>query len=249
MNYQQHFSDKSANYLQFRPDYPRALYEYLFTLTTSHQLAWDCGTGNGQAARELANYFDNVIATDISHAQLAVAIQKANIIYEVCPAEKTNIIDASVDLIAVAQALHWFDLPAFYEEVRRVLKPQGVLVAWCYSLGSITPEVDEVVRLLYDKMLGDHYWPPQRRYIDHAYSDILFPFPKLQTPQFAIKKALNLMEFIGYLNTWSAVKEFLKQTQQNPVALIFNELQNAWGEAKKVHEVTWPLHLLAGRKG
>ncbi len=249
MNYQQHFSDKSANYLQFRPDYPSNLYKYLITLIPNHQLAWDCGTGNGQAASELANYFDQVIATDISEAQLAVAIQKPNIFYQVCPAEKTDIANESVDLITVAQALHWFDLPKFYKEVKRVLKPQGVLAAWCYSLGNISPEVNEVVKVLYEKMLGDHYWPPERRYIDKAYTDILFPFQKIPTPPFSIKKELTLPEFIGYLNTWSAVKEFQKQTKQNPVALIFNELQIAWGDAKKAHEVTWPIHLLAGKKG
>lgn len=246
MAYIDHFAEKSNQYLVFRPDYPTILFDYLASLVKEHDLAWDCGTGNGQAAFALANYFTKVVATDINQEQLTVAPKKNNISYVCCPAEKTQILNNSVDLITVAQALHWFDFSAFYTEVQRVAKPEGVFAAWCYSLGSINSKIDSLIKKLYVEILGDTYWPAARKYIDEKYITIPFPFVKLATPQFYIKKSLDYSELLGYLQTWSAVKEYQRRVQQNPIDLILDDLKKAWGDQQKEQVMHWPIHLLVG---
>ena len=245
MTYINHFSEKSENYRQFRPIYPQALYQYLISLIKKHDLAWDCGTGNGQAAFELANYFAKVIATDISEAQLAAATPNEKIEYIKCPCDRTPIASHSTDLITVAQALHWFPLNEFYDEVKRVAKPGSYIAAWSYSLGKINPAADKIIRELYDGILGDAYWPTERRYIDQEYQTILFPFEKLVTPEFFMEKELNTKELIGYLNTWSAVKEYEKVNGKNPVELIQDSLSQQLGDQTFI--MKWSIHLLVGK--
>lgn len=243
MNYQDHFAQQSEQYLHFRPDYPQALFDYLSSIVKTHELAWDCGTGNGQAAKALAHHFEKVIGTDINQAQLEVAFKAHNIEYRCMNAEQTDIPSHTVDLMTVAQALHWFDLPRFYEEAKRVLKPDGVICAWCYSLCVISPEVDKIINMLYFEIL---WWPPERAYIDEEYRTILFPFKKRSSPSFEIVKEWDLSQLIHYLQTWSAVKEYQRRHQDSPILLIFDSLQAAWGNPEKTKPVYWPIHLLLG---
>lgn len=247
-HYMNHFADKSGQYAQFRPTYPKTLFEYLAQLTSHQDCAWDVGTGNGQAALDLSPYFQEIIATDLKQAQLNVAQKKENIRYIACPAEKTPISDHCVDLVTVAQALHWFNFDAFYLEVQRVIKPGGILAAWCYSLPHFSDEIDVAIHHLYANILGDTYWPKERRYIDDEYKTIPFPFEKISTPAFVIERALTLNECIGYLNTWSALKEYQDcHHGKNPLDLIMNALKKAWGEPEtRRHSVT-PIHLLAAQ--
>lgn len=248
MEYIQHFAQNTSAYLQYRPDYPDILFKYLAGLCQQHSLAWDCGTGNGQAALPLAQYFTKVIASDVNHEPLNAALQKDNLFYHCWPAEQTELDDSSVDLITVAQALHWFDLECFYAEVKRVAKPHAIIAAWCYSLGSLTPAVDAVIHKLYHDILGDAYWPKQRRYIDDGYKTIAFAFKKMKTvPEFYTEKQFNLPDLLGYLRTWSAVKEYQMQNKQDPVDLVQDELSMAWGERDKIITMRWPIHLLVGQ--
>jgi Methyltransferase domain len=247
MSYIDHFGEKSSEYLLYRPDYPENLYCYLAGLAVKRELAWDCATGNGQAAVQLSQYFKQVIGSDINQEQLDVAVKKNNIEYRCWPADKTMLSNGSVDLITVAQALHWFDLDKFYEEVRRVSRYEGIIAAWCYSLGFINDEVDELIKKLYHDILGSAYWPEERRYIDEGYRTIPFPFKKIAAPEFTIEKKVNLMQFIGYLNTWSAVKQYQRMNQDNPINLIFPDLQLVWGDAETERVIQWPIHLLAGK--
>jgi len=244
MEYIQHFAHGAENYQKYRPDYPTALFQYMASLC-EHELAWDCATGNGQAALPLSSYFQEVVASDINQQPLNAALQKDNLSYYCWPAEQTELKDSCVDLITVAQALHWFDLPSFYAEADRVGKPRGIIAAWCYSLGSVTPPVDSVIAKLYHDILGDIYWPKERRYIDNDYKTIPFPYKKIKTPSFVAEKLYNFHDLVGYLNTWSAVKEYQQRQQQNPVDLILPELQAAWG-AEQIHTMRWPIHLLVG---
>lgn len=247
MDYIKHFAQNPAEYLQYRPDYPVALFEYLAGMCEHRQLAWDCGTGNGQAAIALAALFKNVVASDINQEPLNIALQKDNLSYHCWPAEETELEDASVDLITVAQALHWFDLDSFYAEARRVAKPHSHIAAWCYALGSVSPEIDKVIQKLYHDILGDAYWPKERRYIDAEYKTIAFPFKKMKTPAFEAQKIFQLPALIGYLRTWSAVKEYQLQNEQDPVDLILPELQTAWGNSDIAMTMRWPIHLLVGK--
>lgn len=246
MEYIDHFAKEPENYLKYRPEYPDLLFDYLSSLVASHDLAWDCGTGNGQAALALSTRFLKVIASDINQTQMNVAPKRNNIEYQNWHAEKTELLSQSVDLITVAQALHWFDLENFYQEVKRVAKSNGMIAAWCYSLGKITPEIDQFISKLYYDILGNTYWPKERIYIDEEYSTIPFPFSKLSTPSFSIKKEYNLTEVLGYLNTWSAVKEYQKRNQKNPIDFIQDDLAKTWGHPEHRRVFTWPLHLLVG---
>jgi ubiquinone/menaquinone biosynthesis C-methylase UbiE len=247
MEYIKHFNHQSDKYLSFRPNYPDALFDYLAMLVSPNATVWDCGTGNGQAAFALANYFQSVFATDINFQQLEVAFTQSNIHYICSSAEKTPFSDQQFDLITIAQALHWFQFDSFYEEVRRVAKPSAIIAAWSYSLGSINEAVDTCIRHLYTDILGDDYWPKERRYIDEEYVTIPFPFKTLGVSEFTIEKRLNFYTLIGYLNTWSAVKEYQKLRHRNPIELIENELLAAWGNPKAELLMHWPIHLLLGQ--
>lgn len=246
--YIDHFNHNSAQYAQCRPDYPDALFDFLAQQVGGNAVVWDCGTGTGQAACALALRFKRVIATDINEQQLAHAPQRSNITYLHCLAEQTPIEPYSVNLITIAQALHWFDLPKFYTEVRRVAARQALIAAWCYSLGSFNePALDELIEHLYYRILGQRYWPKERLYIDEAYQTIPFPFQKQDTPVFSISKEINFMELLGYLATWSAIKEFQRQNNQNPLHQIQKLLAAAWGEPNRCRIINWPLHCLLGK--
>ncbi|WP_051131908.1 class I SAM-dependent methyltransferase [Legionella tunisiensis] len=241
MDYIKHFNQQTADYLNFRPNYPNSLYQYLSSLVKVHDCVWDCGTGNGQAAVALTNYFDQIIATDINQSQLEVAPRQQAIRYLNCPAENTPILTNSIDLITVAQALHWFNFDLFYQEVRRVSKPKAMIAAWCYSLGNFgVKALDDAIVELYETILGDEYWPKERRFIDDEYRTIPFPFEKLATPTFVIEKSMDFAQLIGYLNTWSSVKEYQKREQSNPINLVFKKLETAWGNSKNSVKFTGP---------
>lgn len=246
MEFKDHFSQQADDYAKYRPNYPAALFEFLAQAVKPHELAWDCGTGNGQAALGLAAHFDRVIATDPSAKQIQNAVQHEKIDYFVAPAEQTSIPSHSVDLITVAQALHWFRFEPFYEEVRRVLKPDGMLAVWCYGLSRINPEVDKVVRHYYMNVVGP-YWPPERRYIDEKYRTIPFPFAELPAPEFHMKAEWRLNDFMGYLQTWSATQQFRQKNDQNPLDIVHRMLAKTWGPAHERRTIRWPLYLRLGK--
>lgn len=241
------FNQQSEQYSLYRPDYPEELFDYLSRQVRSNAVVWDCGTGTGQAAKSLATRFKRVIATDINAAQLAAAPQLSNIEYHCCPADHTSIHANSINLVTIAQALHWFSFESFYEEVRRVGASDGLIAAWCYSLGYFNvPLLDEAISTLYYDILGSKYWPKERFYIDEQYKTIPFPFKRIETPEFSIQRVLSFSQLIGYLSTWSAVKEYQRQHQQNPLELVFGRLQAAWGNLEKQNTICWPLHCLLG---
>jgi ubiquinone/menaquinone biosynthesis C-methylase UbiE len=241
-----HFSGHAACYQQFRPNYPAPLFEYLASLCHAHDLAWDCATGNGQAAVALAPYFANIIATDFSAQQIDQAHADPRVRYLVAPADEVPIQDAQVDLVTVAQALHWFDLATFYPEVRRVVRPDGIVAVWCYELHHITPEIDAIVHRLYADIVGA-YWPPERRIVEDGYRTLAFPFEELATPEFQMVHSWNLEHLMGYFGSWSSTQRYRKQTGDDPIALIADGLKAAWGDPERTRDVVWPLNLRVGR--
>jgi SAM-dependent methyltransferase len=248
MTFKDHFSAQSSDYARYRPRYPAALFEYLASIAPTRGRAWDVGTGNGQAAVGLAQDFDKVVATDPSAEQLASAQPHAKVVYQRATAERSPLANSSVDLITVAQAVHWFDLDRFYDEVRRVARPGGVIAIWSYGLAEITPDVDAAVHYLYSDVLGT-YWPPERSVIEDGYRTVPFPFPELPTPHFQMTARWSLTDLIGYLGTWSSTQAFIKQHGSNPLDLVEGRLKNAWGSPETVREVSWPLFVRAGRIG
>jgi len=247
MSFADHFSAQAAPYRRYRPHYPAALFAYLADSVTRRQRAWDCGTGSGQAAQALARYFATVFASDASAAQIAHAIRHERVHYRVAPAEDSGLTAASVDLITVAQALHWFDLARFYAEVERVLRPAGVLAVWCYGLLRVTPTIDSILTVFYRETVGP-FWPPQRRWVDNGYRDLPLPFAERSTPAFAITAQWNLPDLLGYLGTWSAVQRYRDCHRTDPVAALCKALAPAWGEPANRYPVQWPIQLRLGRK-
>lgn len=244
--FKDHFSGHADEYARARPVYPDALFAWLATCTPTHACAWDCGTGNGQAARGLVPYFEQVVATDPSAEQLAQAALHPRIDYRVEPAEQTTLPAASVDLVTVAQALHWFRFEAFFAEVRRVLRPAGVLAVWAYSLAHITPAVDAVVQRFYAEIIGP-YWPTERRWFDEGYETIPFPFTRIPTPDFQMERPWHLADLLAYLGTWSGTRRYQAHQGHDPRDRIRQALRTAWGADEQPRLVRWPLHLLVGR--
>jgi SAM-dependent methyltransferase len=231
VSFKDHFSKQAADYAKFRPRYPQTLFDYLGTIAPSRHLAWDCGTGNGQAAVRLASVFDRVMATDASETQIANAQSHERIGYRVAPAENSRIGSETMDLIMVAQALHWFDLERFYAEVRRVLKNNGVFAASAYNLLNIEPAIDLVVNRYYYKVVGP-FWPPERKLVEQ-FADLSFPFHKVDAPKFEMTAQWNLDHLLGYLQTWSSTQRFIAAHASNPLEQIRDELLAAWGTPSK----------------
>lgn len=245
--FKDHFSNHAVDYSRYRPGYPAGLFAFLAAQAPDTQTAWDCGTGNGQAALTLADHFTLVHASDASAEQITQAVPHPRIHYSVAPAEHSGLPAAGIALITVAQALHWFDLDAFYREAQRVLKPNGVLAAWAYGMNRVNPAVDTVTHHLYADITAP-CWPPERRHIDAMYADLPFPFPCLPTPAFTMAAAWTLDEYCGYLHTWSGVQRYQKVHGEDPLCLIEAELAAAWGEPHVRQTITWPLAVLLGRK-
>ncbi len=243
-----HFSGHADRYEAFRPTYPAALYTYLASICSHHERAWDSATGNGQAAVALAPYFRTIVATDASQKQIEHARARDNVQYHVAPADAAPLADGSVDLVTVAQALHWFDLPRFYDEVRRVARRGGTIAVWCYQLHTVTPEVDAVVNRYYSDIVGAD-WPPERRLVEDGYQTLAFPFEAVASPPFQMVHHWPLAQVLGYLGSWSATQRYQKRTGADPLDLIRGDLAAAWGDRETTRDVTWPLHLKVGRIG
>jgi hypothetical protein len=239
------FSTASNLYAQYRPGYPDAFYEYLNTIKTGSENAWDCGTGNGQVAVRISSMFKQVYATDISQAQINNAPKLPNIHYTIQPAERTDFKDHFFDLIIVAQAIHWFEFDLFYAEVKRTAKNNALFVVLGYGQLKISTELDPVINELYAGILGT-YWDKERKYVDEGYQTIPFPFEVLPAPYFENTYVWTFAHLIGYLNTWSAVKHYIQQNGTNPIDLVFKQLQKSWGNAEK-RVINFPLLLRIGK--
>ena len=238
------FSAASADYLTYRPDSAQEVFDLLYAHTSNFDNACDCGTGNGQVAARLAERFKTVYGTDISEEQLKHATQRDNIIYRKERAEQTSLTDNSIDVITIAQAIHWFDFDVFYKEVRRVAKPGALIAAWTYSLLKLSPAVNEVIDHLYMDITYT-YWDKERKLVDDGYSTIPFPFDEIPAPEIQIVKQFTLPQLMGYLRTWSGTKHYMRKEQKDPTLLILPALERAWG-SEELLEVRWPVHVRAG---
>lgn len=239
------FSTNSDKYLKYRPFYPSDFFDYLNSLIQHKENAWDCGTGNGQIAFQLTKTFNKVYATDISQSQIDNALKKENIKYSVQPAENSSFENAFFDLIIVGQAIHWFDFPKFYKEVKRTARKDGIFCAIGYGKVTINKQVDNIVSNFYTRVIGK-YWDEERKYIDAHYNTIPFPFQEITTPYFVNKYHWQLDYFLGYLNTWSAVKHFIQQNNYNPIDYLKIELAKHWND-EQILEVNFPTLLRIGK--
>lgn len=238
------FSTQAGTYAAYRPHYPDALFEYLYSVCKGYGKAWDCATGNGQVAGRLSERFTDVYATDLSAQQVAHAIQRPNIHYSVQRAEHTNFADNSFDLITIGTALHWFDFDAFYKEAIRVAKDGAVIAAWAYAPFRGSEDLDAVVDDFTYKTLHD-YWDPERKWVDEKYQTIPFPFEQPEHPDFKINVTWSFEHMIGYLNSWSSVQHYIRKHGVNPVDAIAPKLTQFW-KNQEVKALEIPLFVKIG---
>lgn len=248
MSFKDHFSTQASGYAKARPTYPTALFAELARLAPGRALAWDAGSGNGQAALGLGDLFEQVVATEPSRAQLTEAAPHPRVRYHQSAEKAPMLADASVDLLTVAQAAHWFDRPAYYAEVRRVARPGAIVALWTYALCAITPEVDAQVYRFYDEVVGP-YWPPERIHCLNGYRDFDFPFSELPFPALTMELEWHLDEFTDYIATWSAVARYRKEEGRDPIPELRAALLPRWGEPAVRRRVFWPLAGRVGRVG
>jgi len=241
--FKDHFSKQAADYATFRPRYPKELFRWLRSIAPARELAWDCATGSGQAAVELAQIFEGVIATDASEEQIANAERHPRVEYRVATAEQSGLQARSVDLVTVAQALHWFDREKFETETRRVLKPGGSVAAWAYKLATVSPAIDAIVNRYYSEVLGP-YWPAERVLVE-KFEELPFGFEQISAPSFGMTAEWSVAHLLGYLRTWSATQRFMAAENRDPLEDVEEELRRTWGEESR--RVVWPLTVKAGR--
>jgi SAM-dependent methyltransferase len=247
MSFKDHFSKLAAEYAAFRPAYPPALFDYLAQLSPQRRMAWDCACGTGQASVALAEHFDSVIATDASQQQIGAAAPHSRVTYRVAKAGDSGLGSKSVDLVTVAQALHWFDLETFYSEVERVLVPSGVIAAWTYGVLHVEGEaVDALIQEFYYDIVGP-YWPPERRLVEEGYRSLAFPFAEVSAPPFNMEERWERAHLLGYLRSWSAVARYAQARGVDPVAGLELRLEPVWSDARAIRKVTWPLAMRVGR--
>lgn len=244
--FKDHFSTHSAGYAAHRPTYPAALIDLLVGLSPGHGLALDCGCGTGQLSVPLAVHFDRVVATDASAGQIASAKPHPRIDYHVSPAERSGLADASADLITVAQAAHWLDLPAFYAEVRRVARPGALLALITYGVTRVEGAADPIVQHFYSEDLGT-YWPPERAHVEDGYRSLPFPFEEIAAPELMIELNWRLGDLVGYFDTWSAVRQMEKTIGRGPIERVRAALAEVWGDPETRRRIRWPIALRLGR--
>jgi SAM-dependent methyltransferase len=243
-----HFSGQAAEYARFRPHYPAELFSFLASVAPGRGLAWDCGTGSGQAALGLAEHFAQVRATDPSPGQLAHAARHERVTYAEGRESQSGLPDGSADLVTAAQAAHWFDLDAFYAEARRVLAPRGVIALWCYGAMHAGDDLDPILDWFYEERIG-RYWPAERALVDAGFATLPFPFTPIAVPPMEMHAVMSRDELLGYVGTWSAVARGRAAEGSDPLAELRERLTPCWPNAGTRRIVRWPLGIRAGHVG
>jgi len=246
MHHRQLFSDRSDIYASSRPTYPAGLFAFLAKCCKRHDLAWDCGCGNGQAAVGLAEYFSRVEATDASAEQIAHARANERVNYSVGLAEETRFEDRSLDLICVAQALHWFDHTRYWAEVSRVLKVDGIFAVFGYSWFTIESIIDREIRSSILDVI-EPYWAEQNKLLWNHYRDVSIPFSKLLTPDFSMTPSWSLTQLFAYIHSWSATRRCIDSLGDAFFIDAFERVSKVWGDSSLEREINMDFCLIVSK--
>jgi SAM-dependent methyltransferase len=243
--FKDHFSQVAGAYAHWRPTYPDALFDAITAVVPATASVWEPGSGSGQATRGLSERFAQVHATEPSAAQLeqhwARIEQAANVSLAVEPGEATSLPDRSVELVAVAQALHWFDRARFFAECERVLRPGGVLAAWTYQDMLFAGDLAVAADAFRTEIAP--YWPSERAEVDAGYAGYAWPFPALPAPTLWLTAEWTLPQLLGYLGSLSATARCRSVTGRDPVESHAAAIAHAWGEPARARTMRWPLIL------
>lgn len=242
-----HFSAQAQTYLNSRPTYPESLFNFLVSLVENRHRVWDAATGNGQAAIDLVNYFDEVWASDASEKQIHHAQPHPKIKYTVQPCERVTYPNEYFDMITVAQALHWFQHPAFFAEAKRVLKPGGIFAAWCYERQETNDAAINAILKTYTHDIVGPFWPSEINFVWEKYKTIAMPFSEIPAPEFSMVLKWPMQNFKNYLMSWSATQRYIEKHGKNPLDLIAQDLKHAWPNAEAPVEMNWNIFLKVGR--
>ncbi|HET7621488.1 MAG TPA: class I SAM-dependent methyltransferase [Gemmatimonadaceae bacterium] len=246
MSFHDYFSDHSKLYASARPTYPEELFRFVASIAPARERVWDCATGNGQAAIGLSRYFADVEATDASDDQIANAVRASNISYSVRSAEESGFPSRYFDAVCVASAIHWFDYDRFYPEVKRVLRPRGVIAVWGYDHLRVSPEFDEIFDSLIERVIAPH-WPPRKKLLHDGYRDVPFPFERIEPPRIEMYADWSFDQLMAFVRSWSGVQRCMAAEGDGFFASATNVLGRAWGDRERVRRCHMDLYILAGR--
>jgi SAM-dependent methyltransferase len=240
------FSKQADTYAVSRPQYPEQWYKFLFAQCAGNSLVWEAACGNGQATVALSKYFNRVVATDLSPQQIDNALSLTNVSYSVSAAENISLADNSCDLVCTAQALHWFDLPQYWQTVSRVLKPGGVFATWGYNWNSFDAELDECIHEAVFKPI-ESYWAPNNKLLWDRYRDIDFPFEAIEVPEVAMPAEYNLYELFNLYRSMSGVQIYIQQHGDEYLRRAFENVKSVWGDPEIKKMSYWDIVSYCGR--
>ncbi|XP_054643640.1 putative methyltransferase DDB_G0268948 [Dunckerocampus dactyliophorus] len=195
------------------------------------ELAVDVGCGSGQGTVQLAKYFASVVGTDVSPAQLQVALEHAkepNITYRQCVAEELPFADGSVDLITAMSAFHWFDRQRFLQEVHRVLKPHGCLALLNYTIemelsyrDCCLQSLNQVCHEFYAALQpyrSPHLGASSIELYREAYASI--PYANKEWHECVwVRRPMPLCSYIGLVESFSSYQAMLRDDPQKAMKL------------------------------
>lgn len=240
-----YFSSVSNEYQKFRPHYPPELFNFIYSHVKNFEAAWDCGTGNGQAAVELSKKFKEVTASDFSIKQIQHAFIRDNIQYHNLRSEETEFPDSYFDLITAAQSVHWFNFEKYFNEVKRTGKNGSIIAVWGYGLPEIEKEINILILNFYENILKD-FWDERRIHVEKKYKSIPFPFNEIPSPEFNMKTKWTFENFCGFIKSWSSVNTYIKLKKEDPTKEFFIKLSGLW-EKEENKEINFPIFLRIGK--
>lgn len=239
------FDSGGDAYAQYRPNYPHALADFLVGIAPDRHLALDVGCGSGQFTQQLGDRFEAVVGSDPSADQIAHAGSHERVRYVVGSAERIAADDCAASLVTAAQAAHWFDLPRFYDEVRRVAKPGAVVALISYGVAQLDADLHARFQSFYTREIGP-YWPPERYLVDEGYRGMIFPFSGLPQPKLQIVRDWSAEAFLNYVSTWSAVRRAREDDRSEMLALFSRDLLSLWGDRTQLRRIVWPINMRLG---
>jgi SAM-dependent methyltransferase len=197
----------AARYAAARPYFHPLVIERFaeFTKVPWVRRALDIGCGTGQSARALAAIADQVEAIDISPEMISAAESHERVHFRVSPAEQTPFEDSKFDLATVGLAFHWFDQAAFFEEMRRVLKPGAWLVVYTSGITGEMAENPDFRAEAWDAYLQRFPTPARRAMGASAAQVEPFGLMLAGTENFAHQERMTAEQLTAYLLTQTNV--------------------------------------------
>lgn len=238
--------EHASSYWKYRISPSDHLIQQVFDFLEKHkegpyELAVDVGCGSGQGTVLLAKHFASVVGTDVSRAQIEVALQHAkppNVTYRQCLAEELPFADSSADLMTAMSAFHWFDRPRFLKEAHRVLKPRGCLALLNYTIDMelsyqdcCSQTLNDICKEFYEALKpyrSPHLGVSSIDLYREAFNSLPYPDKEWQECMW-VKKPMPLSSYMGLVESFSSYQGLLREDPQKAARLsrdICNKLMS-----------------------